>query len=159
MMKRILMAIGLISLSPFLSSQDMTSVEALLEQGKDPTKLKSASTALVRCAALIDLSQIIVSDIDPKVLKDPTNLLHGAVNIRLNVDNLSGEDPESMAAKKKYVSSTVNEMKVYFGEYQKWFSQAQKKSTNDDFFDDPSLKKEFVLCNEVYEAYMSGVQG
>ena len=157
-MKRISLLLGLIAISPIALSQEMPSVANLLEQGKDPTKLKSASTALVRCAALIDLTQLINSDIDEKVKKDPANLLYGAVNIRLNVDNLSGKNQEAMNARERYVKSTVNEVKVYFGEYQKWFTKAQKESPQNDYFDDPSLKAEFILCNEVYEAYMEGAK-
>ena len=74
------------------SSKELVPVSSLLEQSKDPAKLRLASTALVRCAALIDLTQVIaLEQIDEKLLKDPTNLLKGAVNIRLNVDGVDRE--------------------------------------------------------------------
>jgi hypothetical protein len=158
-MKRLLFIIGLISFSPFASSNNMTSVAELLVRGKDPNNLRDASTALVRCAALIDLSQVLASsNIESTVYKDPTNLLQGAVNIRLNIDNLSEGAPQAVEVRKEYIKSTVNEVKVYFGEYQKWFSKATKASDNGDYFDDQLLCGEFILCNEVYDAFIEGAQ-
>ena len=159
-MKRLLVIMGLISVSPFAVSNNMTSVAELLERSKNPNNLRDASTALVRCAALIDLSQILASsNIESTVYKDPTNLLQGAVNIRLNVDNLSGDSPKAVEARTQYIKSTVNEVKVYFGEYQKWFSKATKASDSGDYFDDQVLRGEFILCNEVYDAFIEGAQG
>lgn len=46
-MTRTALIFGLIAISPFTVAQEMKSVASLLEEGKDPNKLKSASTALV----------------------------------------------------------------------------------------------------------------
>lgn len=158
MFKVSLIAITLFFASNVMATQ-MPSVKSLLERSKQPNNLHSASVALVRCAAMLDLSQIIAGkNVNNSTKVDPTTLLKGAVNIRLKLNNVSGSSPEALNSQSRHTKAIMTELKSYFSQYQQWFKAARNESQNSDYFDDPILKEEFVICHEVYDSFMNGLK-
>lgn len=115
------------------------SVEELLKQYNYNKDVRIASDALVRCASLINMVNMIKAA--PKnITLDPNEIFVGAIALRTDT------------AKKQSPAQTIEKFRDYSKQYQRWFKEAGDESENP--FSSPELKREFEICDEAAREFL-----
>lgn len=140
-MKKILIT-GVVASLTFQAMADSPferSVEELLKQYNYNKDISIASDALIRCASLINMANMITSAPDGITL-DPNEIFVGAIAI--------GAD----TSEKQSPTQTIETFREYSKQYQRWFKDAGEENKNP--FSSPELKQEFEICDEAAREFL-----
>lgn len=141
-MKKILATVFSLALSApsFSAGQFDQSIEEMLERYNYTKDITIVSVVLVRCAALLNITNSIQET--PETVKvDPHKLFTSAIQMR-------SKNPGQAD-----VSTVIEEFRTNSKEYQDWFKTASEAAGNP--FDSPALKKEFQICDESAREFLN----
>lgn len=115
------------------------SVEELLKQYNYNRDVRIASDALVRCASLINMTNLIV--VPPENIQiDANEVFVRAIAIRK--DGSNNQSP----------GETIEKFREYSKQYQAWLKSAARNEGNP--FSSPGLKAEFEICDEAAREFL-----
>lgn len=140
-MKKILLVLAALTMQchAVADSPYEESVKDLLQDYNYSKDKAVASVVLVRCAALINMTNM-VSQVPEQLQIDPNELFVSSIAMRTS--NPSREE----------ASSTIAEFKEFSKQYQTWFKTASEEYGNP--FDSQELKAEFEICDEAAREFL-----